>query len=162
VCAVFGCGIDVEELKRFDRYVGAGDDSIMQGICSPREFDNLCGDRRLRFALSFSCKEAFFKALGMSWTNSAISWRDIELLFNGSDLCECCVHLHGHAKDVVARHRLCVGEACFACNEDYAVFQVVLLAGEAARALLQSECLHVSTGSDKPICRPRYRAAGLR
>jgi len=30
---------------------------------------------REAIALGFSCKEAFFKAFGMSWTNSKISWK---------------------------------------------------------------------------------------
>ena len=128
--SVFGCGIDVEELARFDRYTGEGDDTIMRDICSQREFDNLrSGDKRARFALSFCCKEAFFKALGVSWTNSDVTWRDIELLSSGPGLRECEVRLHCAARDIFEANRLRVGEASFAYNDDYVVFQVVLLAG---------------------------------
>ncbi len=158
VCTVFGCGVDVEELERFDGYIENDDDSIMRDICSQREFDNLWGNRRVRFALSFSCKEAFFKALGVSWTNSDISWKDIELLFSGPELRECCVHLHGCAEEIVVRDSLRVGEACFVYNDEYVVFQVVLLA-EAARAQPRGCRPRGATGPDTPICRPRFCAA---
>jgi len=157
VCTVFGCGVDVEELVRFDRYAADGNDSIMRGICSEREYDSLYGNRRVRFALSFSCKEAFLKALGAGWPNGSISWRDIELLFDGPELRECCVHLHGSARDIVARNNLQVGEASFTYNDDYALFQVVLLAGDV-RAESHPETLG-DKGADDPVCRPRFCCA---
>ena len=90
---VFGCGIDLEELSRFDKYIRNNDYSLMEDICTERELMNVAGDKRARLALSFSCKEAFFKALGVSWTNSNISWKDIELLFSGPGFDSYKVHL---------------------------------------------------------------------
>ena len=157
--AVFGCGIDVEELARFDRYVGAGNDSLVRGICSEREFAALRrGDARARFALSFCCKEAFFKALGASWTNSEVSWRDIELLFCGPGLRECEVRLYGRARDIVTANRLRVGEAVCGCNDVYALFQVVLVAEDAEAGPGADGGSCGREGDDEPLCWPRCRA----
>ena len=62
------------------------------------------GLKRLRFALSFSCKEAFFKALGVSWTNSNIFWKDIELLFDGPEIEDYSVELSEYAKETLVKN----------------------------------------------------------
>jgi phosphopantetheine--protein transferase-like protein len=124
---VFGCGIDLEELSRFDRYTRNNDYSLMEDICTERELMNISGDKRARLALSFSCKEAFLKALGVSWTNSNVSWKDIELLFDGAELDSCRVHLQGYAKELLLRNRADIGEISFEFNDEFVLFQVVLL-----------------------------------
>jgi phosphopantetheine--protein transferase-like protein len=124
---VFGCGIDVEELSRFHKYFGNNDYSLIEDICTERELTNLCGDKKVRFALSFSCKEAFFKALGVSWTNSAISWKDVELLFSGPGLDNYKVHLHGYARELLLRNKAGIGKISFDLNHEFVRFQVVLL-----------------------------------
>jgi len=127
---VFGCGIDLEELSRFDKYIRDNDYSLMEEICTERELMNVAGDKRARLALSFSCKEAFLKALGVSWTNSNISWKDIELLFSGPGLDIYKVHLHGYAKELLLRNQASIGETFFDVNDEFAMFQVVLLKQE--------------------------------
>ena len=127
---VFGCGIDLEELSRFDKYIRNNDYSLMEDICTERELINVDGDKRVRFALSFSCKEAFFKALGVSWTNSIISWKDIELLFSGPGLHSYKVHLHGCAEELLLRNKTGIGEISFDFNDEFVLFQVVLLKQE--------------------------------
>lgn len=127
---VFGCGIDIEEITRFDNYIENNDYSLMKDICTKREFNNLCGDntdKRVRFALSFSCKEAFFKALGVSWTNSGIFWKDIELLFSGQKFDSYCVNLSAYAKELLVKNNAKIAEASFDYNEEIVIFQVILL-----------------------------------
>jgi phosphopantetheine--protein transferase-like protein len=124
---VFGCGVDVEELSRFDKYIRNNDYSLMEDIFTERELTRFDGDERVRIALSFSCKEAFFKALGVSWTNSNISWKDIELLFSGPEFDSYQVHLHGYAKELLLRNKAGVGEMSFDFNDEFVLFQVVLL-----------------------------------
>lgn len=154
---VFGCGVDIEELGRFERYVAAENDSLMRDICSPREYENLSvGERKTRCALSFCCKEAFFKALGVSWTNSCVAWRDIELISSGRGLHECEVWLHGDARRIYASNRLSVGEATFCCNDDYVLFQIVLLGGNGFTGESASGPL-VASVPEGPVCRPRFR-----
>ncbi len=122
---VFGCGIDVEEISRFDKHVA--DAFVMEDVCTARELQAPCDDRRLRLALSFSCKEAFFKALGVSWTNSPISWKDIEVLFSGAgvDLPE--VHLHDYAEELFKRSGARIGELSFQIDDECVRCEVVLL-----------------------------------
>lgn len=123
----FSCGIDVEELSRFDRHIRNNDYSLMEDIFTERELTSVDGNKRVRFALSFSCKEAFFKALGVSWTNSNISWKDIELLFSGPDFDNYKVHLHGYAKELLLGSKAGIGEMSFDFNDEFVLFQVVLL-----------------------------------
>jgi len=127
MCEVFGCGIDVEELSRFDKYLRNNDYSLMEDICTERELTNVDGDKRVRFALRFSCKEAFFKALGVSWTNSLISWKDVELLFSGPGLDGYQVHLYDHAETLLRENKARIGEMSFDFNDEFVLFQVVLL-----------------------------------
>ena len=122
---VFGCGIDIEDLSRFDTYID--DLSFLKNYCTERELSNVYGDKRVRFALSFSCKEAFFKALGVSWTNSDISWKDIELLFSSPDFNHYKVNLHAYAKELFKRNNSIIGETSLDYNEDFVTFQVVIL-----------------------------------
>ena len=124
---VFGCGIDVEELKRFDKYFDNNDSFVINDIYTKRELNNVTGDKTVRFALSFSCKEAFFKALGVSWTNSSISWRDVELLFTGPQFDSYTVELSAYAKEMVDKNDLRIGELSFDYNDEFVMFQVVLL-----------------------------------
>ena len=122
---VLGCGIDIEDISRFDTYID--DLSFLSNYCTEREISNVYGDKRVRFALSFSCKEAFFKALGVSWTNSDISWKDIELLFSSPDLYQYKVNVHAYAKDYLRIHNAVIGETSLDYNDNFVTFQVVIL-----------------------------------
>ncbi|MEN8263450.1 MAG: 4'-phosphopantetheinyl transferase superfamily protein [Nitrospirota bacterium] len=124
---VFGSGIDIEELSRFDKYTENNDYSFMENYCTEHELINLCDDNRVRFALSFSCKEAFFKALGESWTNSNILWTDIELLFDGPGFDNYRVLVHNYAKELLEKNNAGIGETSFDYNEEFVMFQVILL-----------------------------------
>ncbi len=124
---VYSCGIDIEEIARFDAFIKQSDSSLLRDIWTECEVKNLCGDEKVRLALSFSCKEAFFKAFGVSWTNSVISWKDIELLFNGPGFDSYKVHLHGYAKELLLRNKVGIGEISFDVNDEYVMFEVVLL-----------------------------------
>jgi phosphopantetheine--protein transferase-like protein len=124
---VFGCGIDIEELSRFDKHLQSASSNLLDDMCTERELENIYGDKRVRFALSFSCKEAFFKALSVSWTNSGITWKDIELLFASPDLQNYTVHIHRYAKELFLKNNVKIGETSFDYNEEFVTFQVVLL-----------------------------------
>ncbi len=121
------CGIDVEDLARFDAVIERVGDGLLQDICTEREMAGLRPDRRLHMALAFSCKEAVFKALGASWTNSPISWREIELLFTGPGFDRHEIVLSGYAE---ALFRECGGsrlDLALEYGSDHVVAQVVLI-----------------------------------
>jgi hypothetical protein len=65
--------------------------------------------------------------LGVSWTNSNVSWKDIELLFDGSGFDSYKVHLQGYAKELLLRNRADIGEISFGFNDEFVLFQVVLV-----------------------------------
>src|SRR5512140_407765 len=124
---VFGCGIDVEELSRFDRFLGDDAPPLMEDICTRRELNSFTGDKRVRSALSFSCKEAFFKALGVSWTNSDISWKDIEFLAKGLDFSDYTVNCYNRADDILKKNSAGIGDVSFVVTDEYVFFQVILM-----------------------------------
>jgi phosphopantetheine--protein transferase-like protein len=127
---IVGCGIDIEELTRFDRHSIDKDQSLQEDICTEREVTNVLADRRLTLALRFACKEAFLKSFGASWTNSALVWKDIELLFEGPGFDNYKVHLHGYAKELLLRNKAIVGETSLDFDDAFVQFQVVLLKQE--------------------------------
>jgi phosphopantetheine--protein transferase-like protein len=101
---IIRCGIDIEEPDRFSRHLASwdGTSGFLDMIFTAEEISRN-GARRphLTFPLAFSCKEAVFKALGRSWTNSKVSWKDIEVIFNREDdLADHEVRLRGAAKEM--------------------------------------------------------------
>ncbi len=88
---VAGCGVDTEEWQRFEKHLRHFPHSpFVKMVLSPAERENYQNyPAELCLPISFCCKEAAFKALGSSWTNSPIQWQDIHLLF----------HAHPHKKD---------------------------------------------------------------
>jgi phosphopantetheine--protein transferase-like protein len=128
---VLGCGIDIEEFVRFKNIIPTK--SVITGfaelVFTPSEMAcNLIINPGLTFPLCFSCKEAFFKALGLSWTNSKISWKDIELLFkNENDLHDYSIRLQGYAKKIYNKKKCRSIESLFEYTNKYLIFQVILL-----------------------------------
>jgi len=128
---VLGCGIDIEELFRFERKVPTRTNitGFAKSVYTPSEIAcNLNIYPGYTFPLCFSCKEAFFKALGVSWTNSNICWHDIELLFvNENNLQDYSIKLSGFAEELYHRKKCRNIESYLEYNNRYIVFQVILL-----------------------------------
>jgi phosphopantetheine--protein transferase-like protein len=81
---IYGIGIDIEEKSRFKKHLN--DNSFLNLICSSNELSKNKNIPIERFLpISFSCKEALFKSLGKSWTNSEIDWKDFFLVFEISN-----------------------------------------------------------------------------
>jgi phosphopantetheine--protein transferase-like protein len=129
---VLGCGIDIEELARFKNKIPASGTDISgfaNLVFTPLEIAcNLAISPRTTFPLGFSCKEAFFKAFGISWTNSSISWKDIELIFNDkNNLHDYSIKLEGYAKEMFTEKKSRSIESCLEFTDNYVIFQVILL-----------------------------------
>jgi len=128
---VLGCGIDIEETARFRKKipVPGHTNGFIRMVYTDEEIDrNLRVEPALSFPLGFSCKEAFFKSFGVSWTNSDISWKDIELLFSDAgDLHKYEVRLSGHARQLFGEKKCGSFESFLEYTPDYIMFQVVLL-----------------------------------
>lgn len=129
MATVIGCGIDIEEIGRFDRLIPSGSEvpGFSRTVFTDAEIEN---NRRVRphltFPLAFSCKEAFFKAFGMSWSNSPMTWKDIEIIFQDeNDLEEYSINLYGWALEL-SNKNTCRFETSFEVKEDHVVFHVLL------------------------------------
>jgi len=98
---IYGIGVDIEDHNRFKKHLESGYGTELP-IFTKRELHNYSQyNSHLCYALSFSCKEAVFKAFGQDWGDECM-WNDIELLF--SDVPETKnaeIVLKGRAKSIV-------------------------------------------------------------
>jgi phosphopantetheine--protein transferase-like protein len=128
---ILGCGIDIEELIRFKKHIPAQTDvpGFSQLVYTEAEINcNLSILPHLTFPIAFSCKEACFKAFGVSWTNSRISWKDIEIFFsNENDLQEYSIRLNGYALELFHEKKCGKIESYMEYTDDYIIFQIILL-----------------------------------
>jgi phosphopantetheine--protein transferase-like protein len=125
-----GCGLDIEDLYRFKSHIPSDSEPtpFVKMIFSKREIDNMMNvNPDICFPLGFSCKEAIFKALGKSWTNSELSWKDIELIFhNKNDLSYYSIELNGYAKQLYEEKHIKKIESEFRITDEFIIFQAVL------------------------------------
>ena len=76
---VFGCGIDIEEIERFNKhYFDKGRLSdLVYDIFTTKEIENFSVFGKEAFLKGFCFKEAFYKAID----NTDIGFKDIEIIF---------------------------------------------------------------------------------
>ena len=81
---IYGVGIDIENHRRFEKFInskGEIEDGLLS-VFTDREIHNYRKyASHLCYALSFSCKEAFFKCFGQDWGEDCM-WGDFELFFD--------------------------------------------------------------------------------
>lgn len=78
---VFGTGVDIVDVTRFERFVRENNTSLFDRLFTRREQD-YCAARKWsaqHFALRFAAKEAFLKALGTG-LRDGLSWKDMEVV----------------------------------------------------------------------------------
>lgn len=128
---VLGCGIDIEEPARFEKFLSSqhGPSGFLKMVFSADEISrNREFNPQLTFPLGFSCKEAVFKALGRSWTNSAISWKDIQVIFRGNeDIKDYEIRLSGTALAMYQGMGCRRLESSFEIGKNFISFEVLLL-----------------------------------
>jgi phosphopantetheine--protein transferase-like protein len=126
---VIGCGIDIEELSRFNNKLPdkTGESRFAHLVYTPDEIKyNYRIRPELTFPLAFCCKEAVFKSFGVSWINSKISWKDIELLFKNDNLEDYTIKLHGYAEELFHKLNCNSIKSYFEYDDVYAMFRVML------------------------------------
>ena len=77
---IYGTGVDIVEIARFERFLEQGNDSLFQRLFTPLEI-NYCAAKKQsaqHYALRFAAKESFLKALGTG-LRDGISWKDMEV-----------------------------------------------------------------------------------
>jgi len=77
---VFGIGIDIEEIQRFEDLTGQWGRRFEQRLFTENEIEYCRQKARpsQHFAARFAAKEAFAKAIGTGWTG-AFRWKDVEV-----------------------------------------------------------------------------------
>lgn len=127
---IAGIGIDIEELSRFSKYLQVDDKvpGFYRMVFSDEEISlNRNFLPHLTFPLAFSCKEAMFKALGRSWTNSEISWKEIELIFQDKNQPEkYSIRLTGYALERFKALKCNKIDSSFTYNGEHVIFQIIL------------------------------------
>jgi len=77
---VYGIGIDVVKIDRFERSLARWGERLRQRVFTPQEL-SICQMKARpgqHLALRFAAKEAFLKALGVG-LSQGISWKEIEI-----------------------------------------------------------------------------------
>ncbi|QWV96294.1 holo-[acyl-carrier-protein] synthase [Geomonas nitrogeniifigens] len=78
---IYGTGVDIVEIARFDKFLKQGNDALIQRVFTRGEID-YCSVKKLsaqHYALRFAAKEAFLKALGTG-LRDGLSWQDMEVV----------------------------------------------------------------------------------
>lgn len=127
---IYGCGVDIEEINRFAKHLKLieAPPSFISDVFTEKEISiNRKILKELRFPLGFSCKESLFKAFGISWTNSPISWKDIELIFQSEKIEDYRIELGGYAKELYTRENLQRIDSNVIYSKPFVMFQIVLI-----------------------------------
>jgi phosphopantetheine--protein transferase-like protein len=130
---IIGCGIDIEELSRFEKYFKGTKDlpQLIKDIFTEEEIkNNIKYNPLLNFILGFSCKEAVFKSFGQSWTNSEIFWKDIEFLVTENVLDQKKtgheIRLNNYALELYEKLKCNNIISSFSYNKNFVFFKVIL------------------------------------
>lgn len=78
---IYGIGIDIAAIDRFQRFLNEDNNALLERIFTPAE-QTACRSRKDRascLAARFAAKEAFLKAMGTG-LREGISWQDIEVV----------------------------------------------------------------------------------
>jgi len=122
---IFGTGVDIVAISRFERFVREGNDALFRRLFTQTEIAYCAGKRRSaqHYALRFAAKEAFLKACGMG-LREGLSWQDIEVVNDSLGKPE--LHLSGAAQKLFCEMELAKSFVSLSHDGDYAVALVVL------------------------------------
>ncbi|HBG06828.1 MAG: holo-[acyl-carrier-protein] synthase [Geobacteraceae bacterium GWC2_58_44] len=78
---IYGTGVDIVEIARFERFLAQGNDALFQRLFTPLEIEYCAGKKQSaqHYALRFAAKESFLKALGTG-LRDGLSWKDMEVV----------------------------------------------------------------------------------
>lgn len=122
---IYGTGIDIVEISRFERFIQEGNDALFTRLFTPQEL-SYCSVKKKsaqHYALRFAAKEAFFKASGLG-LRDGMTWRDVEVVNN--DLGKPDLRLHGRAAEIFSELGLHKIHTALSHDGAYAIAMVVL------------------------------------
>ena len=120
---IFGCGIDIEEIVRFNKhYFDKGKlSNLMYDIFTTKEIENFSVFGKEAFLKGFSFKEAFYKAVN----NPDVGFKDLEIIFDSQDHFK--INPLGHLKDWLKEKEISEIKADFQTSERFVNFKVILI-----------------------------------
>ena len=101
---IFGTGIDIIEVERIENQISKSN-GFKEKIFTEREID-YCESKKNKaqnYAVRFSAKEAFFKAIGTGW-RGGLAFNEIEILNNKLGKPE--IFLHGNTKKFIEKKKI--------------------------------------------------------
>ena len=106
---IFGTGIDIVEIARFQRFLQQGNDALFHRLFTASEIEYCAGKKQSaqHYALRFAAKECFLKALGTG-LRDGLCWKDMEVVNDHLGKPE--LRFHGRALEMFRQARL---TACF-------------------------------------------------
>ena len=122
---IFGTGIDIVDISRFEKFVRDNNEPLFNRVFTPLEKTYCSAKRRSaqHYALRFAAKEAFLKALGTG-LRDGLSWRDMEVVNDPQGKPE--LMLHGRAEELFLQNRLCRVFLSLSHDGNYAIASVIL------------------------------------
>ncbi len=127
---VLGCGIDIEEHKRFLKFFKSADAAhFFLSIFTQNEIKNYSiFNTPLCYAVSFSCKEAFYKAFSSAFNNVQIDLREVELIFHDEPAKgRAEVHFKGAVLELSLKNNLIIPpDFSYSISDSLVIFETVL------------------------------------
>jgi holo-[acyl-carrier protein] synthase len=123
---IIGTGIDIVELKRFEKILKRRGDKFLTRVYNAEERKECTSEAVLsvqRLAGKFAAKEAFMKALGTGLARG-VSWQDISVISGRGERPE--LHLKGRASEIAASCKMKMAHVSISHSELSAVAVVVL------------------------------------
>ena len=120
---IIGCGIDIEEIDRFDKhYFEKGRlSNLVYDLFTSKEIENFSIFGKEAFLKGFCFKEAFYKAIN----NNDVDFKDIEIIFTNEDDFE--ILKSNKINNIFRKLKIADITASCEVNEQYVVFKVLLI-----------------------------------
>ena len=122
---IFGTGIDIVEISRFERFVRENNEALLNRLFTPHEREYCAVRRRSaqHYALRFAAKESFLKALGTG-LRDGLSWRDMEVVNDPAG--KPSLELSGRAAELFRQNGLTRSFLSLSHDGNFAIASVIL------------------------------------
>jgi holo-[acyl-carrier protein] synthase len=122
---IFGTGIDIVDISRFERFVRENNELLFYRLFTPQELAYCVAKKRSaqHFAIRFAAKEAFLKAMGTG-LRDGLAWRDMEVVNDQSGKPE--LKLTGKAEELFHQNGLARTFLSLSHDGNFAIASVIL------------------------------------
>jgi holo-[acyl-carrier protein] synthase len=122
---IFGTGIDIVDISRFEKFVRENNEPLFRRVFTPQEQAYCASKKRIaqHYALRFAAKEAFLKALGTG-LRDGLSWREMEVVNDPWGKPE--LKLCGRAEELFRQKGLANAFLSLSHDGNYAIASVIL------------------------------------